>query len=575
MFTKSMAPVDSSWCVSVLCQGLVSAASVLLVACTPAPDADPVQSAAPATMPMAEQPPLPVVALKDRTPVRDDRLLNAEATVPPQCYTRTEGEHNPCYTCHQLYDRRDGEDRLNQLDDGSLQGGYLFSDIGVTNHWQNLFKDRALWLDELSDEAILSYIAQDNYSNLAPRLRASGWTGFVPDLQDYQQAAGAFDERGLARDGSAWVAFNYKPFPGTFWPTNGSTDDVLIRLPEPFRTLDGVFNRDVYFVNLTRAELNLKNRDRAELWDIDEAAIGFDIDGDGRLQTTRQVVRGTHFIGDARDISLAFQQLPRGTEFMHSVRYVGVEGDEITVSPRMKELRYMVKVNVLEHHVIDSRYANERKEKLLGELPAFINRQEQGFDNGYGWFLQGFIEDYDGELRPQTFEERLYCMGCHSAIGTTIDSTFSLARKRDGGTGWSYIDLRGMPDAPALSEIGGEILNYLRRTGGGSEFRENPEMRQRWFDESGKLRVDAVQQADVYTLITPSRRRALDLNKAYSEIVRHQSYIEGRDATWTPVVNSYREVDESTPPLESAHRVYHWDIRLDWASADGAATPAR
>ena len=33
--------------------------------------------------------------------------------------------------------------------------------------------------------------------------------------------------------GSDWRTVRYQPFPGAFWPTNGSTGDVFIRLPKP------------------------------------------------------------------------------------------------------------------------------------------------------------------------------------------------------------------------------------------------------------------------------------------------------------------------------------------------------
>jgi hypothetical protein len=496
--------------------------------------------------------------------VTDSRLFNDEASVPAQCYTKTERRYNPCYTCHQLYDRR-GEDRLNQLDDGSLQGDYAFSDVGQTNHWTNLLVDRTAFLAATSDANIISYVNTGNYAALPARLRSAGWKGFVPDLRDYDRAAPAFDAQGLARDGSHWVAFNYKPFPGTFWPTNGSTDDVVIRLPREFRELGGVFHRDVYFANLTLVELNVKNLQRAEIWSVDEVELGADLDGDGVLGAATSVRRGSHYVGDAKHVALAFQQLPQGAELMHSVRYLGVAEDEsIFVPRRMKELRYMRKVNVLERHVLDSRYANERKEKRLGELPSFIRRGDEGLDNGLGWFVQGFVEDYHGALRPQTFEENMFCMGCHTAIGTTIDSTFSLARKVTGKDGWRYIQLKGMPDAPSVSEPGGEILAYLRRAGGGSEFRENPEMLRRWYRADGSVDEAKVARADVYALTTPSRRRALDLNKAYAHIVRHQSFIVGRDATWLPAKNVLSKVDENTVPLAEDRRFYHWDLRLAW-----------
>jgi hypothetical protein len=508
---------------------------------------------------------LPAVSDDARTQISDDIILNDEATIPPQCYTKTEDTFNPCYTCHQLYDRTNGEDRLNALDDGSLQGGYMFSDIGITNHWKNLFVDRSAWLEEVSDKDIRHYIASENYTALPKKLKNADWKGFIPDLKNYHLSANAFDANGLAKDGSHWVAFNYKPFPGTFWPTNGSTDDVVIRLPKAFRERNGQYDRDVYFANLTLVELNLKNMTMMELWAIDENQIGHDLDINGTLGTTTQIKKGTHYIGDAQTVALEFQQFPAGTELMHSVRYVGVkDNNEIVIPPRMKELRYMKKVNVLPRYVLESRYANERKEKLLGQLPNFIDLHDEGFDNGQGWYLQGFIEDYDGSLRPQSYEERLFCMGCHSAIGTTIDSTFSFARKVDGKKGWQYINLHGMVDAPSFSEEGGEILNYLKRSGGGNEFRANPEMVSRWYNDDGSIKESDIRNTDVYDLITPSPERALQLNKAYSHIVRHQSYIEGRDATWIPATTIFTDINEDIPPLDQEHQFYQWDIRLKW-----------
>jgi hypothetical protein len=535
---------------------------VVLVGCAAA--ALVVYSCSEGTSPSMGRRGLPEVALAERTPVTNERILNDEASVPPQCYTKTEGRHNPCYGCHQLYDRRT-QDRLNQLDDGALQGTYTFSDIGITNHWRNLFVDRRAWLKAIDDAQILAYVDTDNYRGLAERLHKAGFRGFVPDLANYAGGAAAFDREGLARDGSAWVAFNYKPFLGTFWPTNGSTDDVVIRLPRAFRELSGEFNRDAYFVNLTLVELSIKDLPRASIWPIDERVLGVDIDGDGKLAKAVEVARRSHYIADARAVALTFQQFPQGTELMHSVRYLGVaDDDRIVIPQRMKELRYMRKVNVLDRYVLESRYANERKEKRLGELPSFIQRGDSGLDNGQGWFVQGFIEDYEGELRPQSHEETMFCMGCHAAIGTTIDSTFSFARKVTGAPGFRYVELRGMHDAPSVTEQGGEILNYLRRAGGGSEFRQNEEMAARWYRPDGSVDEEKVKQADVYTLLAPSVRRALDLNKAYTHIVRHQSYIFGRDATWKPSRNVYESIDEANAPLDEQHQYYGWDLRLAW-----------
>ena len=510
---------------------------------------------------------LPEVPVNQRTEVTDLRTLNAEAPIPPQCYTKTDSKFNPCYTCHQTYPKGEGlETRMNVMNDGGLQGSYDFSDIGVNNHWSNLFVDRNDWLKAVSDDSILEYINQDNYSSLADRLKEQNWQGFIPDLEDYSKAATAFDEKGLARDGSHWVAFNYKPFLGTFWPTNGSTDDVVIRLPEAFRSLNGQFDVDAYYINLTIAELSLKNLDSAILWEVDENRFGVDLDNNGSLNKTNKISKRTTYVGDAKNINVVDKQFPTGTEFMHSVRYVGVEqNDKIVIPPRMKELRYMKKVNTLTAGQLDNKYWNERKEKFLGELPGFLRKGDEGFDNSLGWYVKGFIEDYNGDLRPQTYEEDFFCMGCHANIGTTIDSTFSFARKVTGGEGWGYINLHGMKDAPSVGEPeSNEILAYLKRAGGGSEFRENPEMIQKWFNQDGTVNEEKVKAADVYTLLAPSRERALNLNKAYSHIVRHQSFIHGRDATWSPVENVIHEVTAKDEPLSEENRFLGWDMRLNW-----------
>ena len=70
--------------------------------------------------------------------------------------------------------------------------------------------------------------------------------------------------------------------------------------------------------------------------------------------------------------------------------------------------------------------------------------------------------------------------------------------------------------------------------------------------------------ADVYELLSPSVRRALDLNKAYMTIVADQDFIHGRDANITPVTNVYKEVDPDTAPTLPADKQRMKDIRLQW-----------
>ncbi len=492
-----------------------------------------------------------------------NQFYNLEAPIPPQCYTRTEGKFNPCFTCHQTYPDRS---RPNDMDDGFLQGDYDFSDIGVSNHWLNLFVDRTEQIAQINDEQILSYIDQDNYAGLYSDWQQNDTAPYESmGPKDYGLANAAFDAQGFALDGSGWVAFNYKPFASTFWPTNGSTDDVLIRLPEIFRKdQGGAFNREVYRINLAILEMNIQRTPETSL-QVDEQVVGIDLDGNGSIGLATKIQAQTNYVGQAINEDVVDMLYPLGTEFLHSVRYIGVndQGD-ISVAKRMKELRYMQKTRFMTASQLNSAYDNERGEKIEGNPPTYTDYGDKGLYNGFGWNVLGYIEDSSGKLRKQTKEELYYCMGCHSSIGATIDQTFAFARKVSGEAGWKYIDLKGMKDAPEFGKDEGEFLTYLERVGGGDEFRHNHEMLERWFDEEGNPKTDVIKQQDVYSLITPSRERAIALNKSYFTIVQNQSFIFGRDANITPVKNVYAEIDTEIAPLEEQYR-QEYSIILDWS----------
>ncbi|MGD8862046.1 MAG: hypothetical protein PVI30_18690 [Myxococcales bacterium] len=491
-------------------------------------------------------------------------VYNREAVIPPMCYTRTEGQHNPCYVCHQ----DEIPERPNHMDDGALQQAYSFSDVGTKNHWRNLFEDRSERVAQISDAEILEWIGQDNYSELAPRLREAGFRGYIPDLTNLQLSADAFDAEGFAKDGSHWVAFNYKPMPSTFWPTNGSTDDVMIRLPAPFRTsAEGEYSRDVYKANLALVEANIKALPRISVPALDEQAVGVDLNGDGELGTITEITATGTYVGAARRHLKLPHLYPQDTEFLHSVRYVGVDdGGDVYVPRRMKELRYMRKRWTMTEPQLYEAYMQEHDAKDVGQLPGFPNRGQFGLDNEMGWVVTGFIENRSGRLRVNTYEENFTCMGCHTSIGSTIDSTFSFPRKVDGAAGWGYVNLRGMPDAPTLGESRGEIATYLERAGGGGEFRSNPEMAARFFDGDRPSDEKLAAARDVHDLIAPSRERALTLNKAYRVIVDDQDFVYGRDATVVPPKNVYDEIDNGQAPTLPPDRTYRWDIRLDWSA---------
>jgi hypothetical protein len=506
-----------------------------------------------------------------------EQFYNPEAVVPPQCYTKHEGKFNPCYVCHQNHQA--GE-RLNAMNDQRLQSEYDFAEVALKNHWINLFIDRRPLIAKIDDQQILEYIAQDNYSSLAGRLEQSGWQGYIPRIKNLQEAGAAFDRWGLARDGSGWVAFNYKPLPSTFWPTDGSTDDVMIRLPEAFRTdADGNYDRKIYLLNLSIAEAAIKDLPEISIPPTDERRIGVDLDGDGTLRpSVMHLKKPQSYLGSADDVPVLRFLYPQGTEFLHTVRYLGVGEDGAIQHPRrLKELRYMRKHTLLSPEEVRTRYEALEHEEEEGSGSASASKQDQGgvraagdygYDNGFGWYVQGFIEDAAGELRPQGTEEGLFCMGCHASIGATVDHTFAFARKITGTPGWSYIDSHGMPDAPLVGEDVGEILQYFRRVGGGDEFRENEELLERFFHEDGTVRAKKVQSMDVYELINPSRFRAITLNKAYWMIVREQSFIRGRDANLEPMDNVYRQVDPDTAPTLPKSKQFDSDIRLDWTARD-------
>lgn len=510
------------------------------------------------------------------------RMSNREAPIPPQCYTDSGGVHNPCYVCHQ--NERPG--RENIMNDRDLQEAYSFSDEGLTNHWSNLFEDRSERVDAISDAEILTYIDQDNYTPLKQRLIDAGYGGWIPDLENLAEGAAAFDSEGFALDGSWWVAFKYAPLPSTFWPTQGSTDDVMIRLGERFyMDAGGAVSRDVYKANLALVEANVKGYDRIGALPFDETRIGTDLNDDGQLttQVTEVVIKradGTvvreHYVGLAgtgdetdKDDLIPYVY-PKDTEFLHTVRYVGVDGQgNIYNARRMKEVRYMRRRIQSRHFQLHHWYEEEHLDKEDGLLPTYINLGHEGLTKKFGWVVTGFLEDPDGDLRWNTFEENVFCMGCHTSIGSTIDKTFSFPRKPDGAAGWGYIDLRDLPLVPNQGESQSEVATYFSRVGGGTEFRSNPELQSRFYHADGSLNTVAIASArDLYDVLAPSRDRALTLNKAYKAIVEQQDFIFGRDASVTPPPRVLTQVDNETSPTLPPERQFDWNILLDWDAVD-------
>lgn len=506
-------------------------------------------------------------------------IHNYEATVPPQCYTATAGVSNPCWTCHTH------SVIPNEMEDWILQEEYAFSDFAMTNRWTNLFKDRRMAMAEISDQAVKTYIQTDNYTPLMQAMTAvDDYPGYRPDL-DFRQG---FDAAGFARDGSGWRAIRYKPFLGTFWPTNGNTDDVFIRLPAKFRALDSIASRDVYKVNLAILEALIAGGPDAglraenfhfQVEPINESVAGQDLNGDGEVGGMITEINGLprHYAGDAKDEPLRRYVYPPDTEFLHSVRYLDPDQPGFTAQ-RMKELRYSRKVQYLDSWAMSFHYEMEYNEKEAGTLPQFAGSPQIGLLNSFGWQLQGFIEDAQGRLRLQTHEEHQYCMGCHSAVGVTVDQTFTLARKVPGAAGWQYQNPTGIPDVPQQGHDKGEILTYFERVGGGDEFRANSEVLANFFAD-GKPRETLVRRAapggdrDITYLIYPSRERAIALNKAYMALVREQDFRWGRDTLVGPVDNIHERIENGSTDLAATAQVFKDGVLwLDWSQFDPAAT---
>jgi len=132
------------------------------------------------------------------------------------------------------------------------------------------------------------------------------------------------------------------------------------------------------------------------------------------------------------EVHLAGGLFPEGTEFLHSVRYLDVDDDGgIVLAARMKELRYARKDFWQTYADLEQMVLAEVHERRgQPDRPRIVHGDaEYGVANGMGWTFQGFIEDAAGDLRPQSYEESVFCVGCHGGAGVTTDGIFSFARR--------------------------------------------------------------------------------------------------------------------------------------------------
>lgn len=363
---------------------------------------------------------------------------NNAAYITSQCYTKTLDEHNvvhnPCFSCHI------NSKEPNYVDDWNLQEIAAFSEYSKVNRFTNLFKDRTSIVSEISDEEILSYVRENNYIQKGQILLANTlknppqewdinndgtWDGYMPDCYF------TFDNEGFDKstdgDYTGWRAFGYYPFLGTFWPTNGSTDDVLIRLSSEFReNKNGDFDLEVYKLNLAIIESLIKQKN-VTITVTDEKKYGVDLNQDGTLGETQEIVykwvkptynsstgKITNFsmsyVGYAKELLANNEYLiapglyPKNTEFLHSVRYIDIDEDTQTIkmASRMKELRYAKKLYWITYSQLSNATLADIKEKenFPDRLRTIVGNTEYGSSNNLGWVYQGFIEDAKGGTSP-------------------------------------------------------------------------------------------------------------------------------------------------------------------------------
>jgi hypothetical protein len=512
-------------------------------------------------------------------------LTNETPHIPSQCYTKTRDDQgrvvNPCYTCH----RR--SEPPNFTNDHDLQLVYDFPAAAEENPWKNLYIDRRAAIETISDAEILAYIRESNYftqdGNIIPAQRLAGiptdwdyngdgrWDGFVPD------AWFNFDDQGFDRtpEGghSGWRAFAYTPFPSTHWPTNGSMADALIRLPAIFqRNLAGNFDLGVYKTNLAIVEALIREAD-VPIEPVDEAALGgVDLDKNGLIDTARLVKydwaplegRFMWYVGAALaaqragQVHLAARLYPEGTEFLQTLRYIDFDAQAVNhLSARIKEIRHARKAYWMTYAALDLQAAEETKEKhdFPDRVETIRGNLESGVSNGAGWVYGGLIEDADGQLRPQSYEELAYCVGCHGGMGANTDASLAFPRKlgadsfQRGWYHWSQKSLAGLPE-PRRRDGEPEYAFYLKANRAGDEFRENQEILELFFDAAGDPIPAMLEMLnrDIGFLLFASKPRALALNKAYKLMVAQQRFNLGRDVSIAPAgAHVHPWIEDGTP----------------------------
>lgn len=446
----------------------------------------------------------------DRTTLR-----NPYAHIPAQCYLETSGgTQNPCLYCHSngVFKQQLGNNSPQAGYEplvGDLQQEYAFAAVryplvknGSINPWENtLFPEklaesvRQLNLDP-SVWDIQAYVREDNWTAAYQQRPGNSlhWDSGIEhpfrlfpglDPADLPADDDGFvrsdrAEHGFFNDGrgyiTGWRAINFMPY-GIFTPNSGSVSGIYLRLPIQFMQNDaGNYDLAVYQANL----------------DLLARAI------QDRLKTDDS----KNYFGAAASYPVQRGLYPIGTEFAHPLHYVDMaaDGQRLEISPfpgtrarRVKEIRYMYKYKAFSPNAVPPGEKDEG-------APIYASRTQGWIDNGVGWYLAGYIEDAQGKLRPQTPNELLQCVGCHSGnvfqesqprqiftsgTGNTIDSTWALPRQWTT-QGWGEMDYLGYrmkngvmtsarPEPRNREHQQGEFRFFFDHVVGASLFGEMPE----------------------------------------------------------------------------------------------------
>lgn len=391
---------------------------------------------------------------------------NPYAHVPAQCYIETSnGRQNACMYCHTNGLHKSGFGNNNPqagvVPLVNFQIDYGFDPLSTTapyatiNRWENtLYPEKlAQYVIDLGIDTntwqMDDYIKTDNWQAAFNQRYGSAldWDTsydtpfrFLPGLDPSDLPAdtdgfvrSSKSDNGFFQDDNnkymtGWRAINFMPY-GIFTPISGSVSGIYIRLPKSFMQNEAAeFDLTTYSANLELLYRAITNN----LTDQEP----------------------THYLGRASNIKVELGSYPKGTEFVHPLHYVDIEADGTNSqysgsrAKRVKEVRWMYKFE--DYNPTDALPGDEGGDNFFGSSDyAWI-------DNAAGWILSGFIEDQQGQLRPQNPEELAQCIGCHSGFttntvtpsftsgtGNTVDSTWALPRKFAGNLGWKEMDYLG------------------------------------------------------------------------------------------------------------------------------------